>query len=260
MVRSKAVFDFGNVEDILTALRFSKREVKVALALLEEKSARASIIGKKTDEPRQTVYSILKRFGEQGLVTSTVRGGIRYFVCDYRHLARFIKNEQSRLKRIERSLETGLSPSVALESNITALPSVTYYEGSLGLEHLFDSMLDLYRRGKYKRFRGYGVNFLAETRGLEEYIRSFLKKRSAMGVITKLFIAKGPDDFRITDESTRLGRDIKHLDIDEQNAGIYLIGNRIYLFSFKDNVGVMVENQAIAGFMEDAFDDHWTRV
>ena len=248
------------MEDILTALRYSKREVKVALALLELKFARATRVARAADELRQTVYSILKRFVEIGLVTSTVRGGVRHFLCDYRHVANFIESEQVRLRRIGRSLETGLSPTVATDTKKGTLPSVTYYEGSLGLERLFESMLALYARGKYKRFRGYGINFLAETRGLEDYIRYFLKKRAEMGVTTKLFIAKGPDDFRITDESTRLGRDIKRLDIDEQNAGIYLVGNRVYLFSFKDNVGVMVENPHIAQFMESAFDDHWARV
>lgn len=256
-IKNKGSVDFGFFEDVLTALRYSKREVKVALALLELKSARATVVGKKADEPRQTTYSILKRFVEDGLVTSTTKGNVRYFVCDYRHVTRFVDNEQSRLRRIRHSLDTGLSPAVARASNIAALPSVTYYEGSLGLEHLFQNMLEVYKKGKYKRFRGYGINFLAETRGLEDYIRYFLKERAKLGVTTKLFIAQGPDDFRITNESTRLGRDIKRLDIDEQNAGIYLVGNRIYLFSFKDNVGVMIENQAIALFMENAFDNHW---
>lgn len=260
MTSKRAVFDFGNIEDILTALRYSKREVKVALALMELKTARASVVGRRADEARQTTYSILKRFVEDGLVTSTVKGGMRYFSCDYRHLAHFIEHEQIRLRRIGRALETGHSPAVATHRTTSALPRVTYYEGSLGLEHLFESILELYKRGKYKRFRGYGINFLAETRGLENYIRYFLKERAKLGVTTKLFVAKGPDDFRITDETLRLGRDIKRLDIDEQNAGIYLVGNRVYLFSFKDNVGVMVENQAIAQFMESAFDDHWTRV
>ena len=260
--KNKAVnssIDFGFFEDILVALRYSKREVKVGLALLELKSARASRISKLADEPRQTVYSILKRFVEDGLVTSTVKGGVRYFMCDYRHVTRFVDSEQSRLRRIRHALDTGLSPAVALGTGIAALPSVTYYEGSLGLEHLFENMLEVYKKGKYKRFRGYGINFLAETRGLEDYIRYFLAERAKLGVTTKLFIAEGPDDFRITDESSRLGRDITRLDIDEQNAGIYLVGSRIYLFSFKDNVGVMIENQAIAQFMESAFDDHWER-
>jgi hypothetical protein len=129
----------------------------------------------------------------------------------------------------------------------------------MGLEYLFRSMLEVYRKKKTQKFRGYGINFLARTQGLEDYIRYFLKERSRLGVTTDLFIAQGPDDFRITNETTKLGRDVKHLAIEEQNAGIYLVGNRVYLFSYKNNVGVMVENKEIVALMKSTFDDHWKK-
>jgi hypothetical protein len=184
---------------------------------------------------------------------------VRRFSLDYAQLRRYVDGRRTKIMRVQESLRTGYAPAIAQDEGIRALPRVVYYEGSLGLEHLFDSMLAVYKKGKSKEFRGYGINFIAGTKGLEESIRRFLKERGALGVSTDLFIAKGPDDFRITDESTRLGRNIKHLDIDEQNAGIYLVANRVYLFSFKDNVGVMVENQAIVEFLKSAFDDHFTK-
>ncbi len=248
------------LRNALAALGYSSHEVRVCLTLIERRVARASEIATAARLPRQTVYSILKRFIEKGLITATAKKGVRKFACDYRHVSDFVKREQLRLKRVAHSLETGLPPAVAVDLQARPLPLVTYYEGSLGLEHLFDSMLDQYKKGKYKTFRGYGINFLAKTYGLEEYLRYFLEKRAALGVKAKLFIAKGPDDFHIVDEKTRLNRDIKHLDIEEQNAGIYLVGNRLYLFSFKDNVGVMIENRSIAQFIASTFDDYWEYV
>ncbi|MEN9390063.1 MAG: hypothetical protein RLZZ283_163 [Candidatus Parcubacteria bacterium] len=244
---------------IFKALGLKKREVRVMRALIHLRIGRTSDIAAECSIPRQTAYSILMKLSERGLITPTSGLGIRKFMCDYGALVRFIDHERERLIEIRKSLASGSSPA-PIDEQHSRLPVVTYYEGSLGLRHLFESMLDLYKRKKYTQFRGYGINFFARTFGLEEYLPAFIKKRHALGVSTKLVIAKGPDDFRITDESTRYGRKIKHLPIDEQNAGIYLTGNRTYLFSFKDNVGVMVENQAITQFLQSAFDDHWSRL
>lgn len=246
-------------EKVFKGLGLGKREAKVALALIRRRTARASEIAEDTGLPRQTAYSILTKLVHEGLVVATSGKGIRRFMLDYGQLTRHVEEKQGELDRIREGLRTGYAPSVAIRESSSRLPRVTYYEGSAGLAHLFDSMLEVYRKGKVKKFRGYGINFLASTRGLEERVRSFLEERGKLGVSTDLFIARGPDDFKITDEPSRLGRAIKHLDIDEQDAGIYLVGNRVYLFSFKDNVGVMLENQTITEFLKSAFDDHWEK-
>lgn len=244
---------------IFRALGFTLPETAVAIALLHRGSGRASEIAQDVRIPRQTTYSILAKLVHDGLVTPTSGKGVRRFTLDYGQLMHYIEERKDELERIRESLRNGYAPSVAIQESQSRLPRVAYYEGATGLGHLFESMLEVYRKGKSKKFRGYGINFLASTRGLEDYVRSFLEERGRLGVSADLFIARGPDDFKITNESSRLGRNIKHLDIDEQNAGIYLVGNRVYLFSFKENVGVVVENQAIAEFLKNAFDDHWAK-
>ena len=252
--------DHGEMyKPVFVALGLKKREVRVMRALMLLKSARASDIAAECALPRQTAYSILKKLIGHGLVIGSSRGWYRTFSCDYGQLVRFVEGERRKLQRIRDALTSGNSVPTETERHSSPLPAVTYFEGSLGLKLLFDNILDTYKRGKHKLFRGYGINFFAKTWGLEDYIRYFVKKRFGYGVQTKLIVAKGPDDFRITDESTRYGRAIKHLDTDEQNAGVYLVGSKVYLFSFKDNVGVMVENQSIAQFLEVAFDDHWAK-
>lgn len=252
--------DHGEMyKPVFQALGLKKREVRVMRALMHLKSGRASDIAAECGLPRQTAYSILKKLIERGLVVGSSKGWYRTFSCDYGQLVRFVEDERRKLQRIRDALTSGNSVPTETERHTSPLPTVIYFEGSLGLRLLFDNILDTYKRGKFKIFRGYGINFFAKTWGLEDYIRYFIKKRFTYGVSTKLIIAKGPDDFRITDESTRYGRSIKHLDTDEQNAGVYLVGNKVYLFSFKDNVGVMIENQTISAFLTAAFDDHWEK-
>ncbi|TAK57259.1 hypothetical protein EPO17_02440 [Patescibacteria group bacterium] len=107
------------------------------------------------------------------------------------------------------------------------------------------------------KFRGYGINYFYGS--LESFLQNFVKERYGYGVKTNLFIANAPDNFNIVDEKSALGRTVKHLDMEEQKAALYLVANRAYLFSYADNVGVMIENQAIIQLLKDVFDDHWEK-
>lgn len=244
---------------VLKALGLKKREVRVMRALLHLRSGRASDMAAECGLPRQTAYSILKKLIERGLVVGSSKGWYRTFSCDYGQLVRFVEEERRKFQRIRDALTTGSSVPVETDEHVSALPAVTYFEGSLGLRLLFDNMLDTYKKGHYAYCRGYSRNHFSKTFGLEEYLRYFVKRRHQLGIRTKVFIAKGPDDFKITDATQKLGRDFKRLATDEQDASIYIVGNKVYLFSFKDNVGVMVENQAIAQYLATAFDDHWDK-
>jgi hypothetical protein len=55
----------------------------------------------------------------------------------------------------------------------------------------------------------------------------------------------------------KYGRKIKHIDIEPQKSGVYLVGDRVYLFSYEDEVGVMVENKNIANFLKEIFEVEW---
>jgi hypothetical protein len=72
-------------------------------------------------------------------------------------------------------------------------------------------------------------------------------------------IARGPDDFSTSDADKTYGRTYKRLPIDEQNAIVYLAGNKIYMFSFATQVGAVIEDQAICSLLTAAFDDHWEK-
>ena len=54
-----------------------------------------------------------------------------------------------------------------------------------------------------------------------------------------------------------LGRTIKQLPMDPQKASLYIVGDRLYLFSFEDKVGVMIENKAIARLLNEIFGIQW---
>ncbi len=248
------------METILQTLGLSERERHIMDVLLEfHRPIKSSNIAAEAELPRQTAYSALCAMAERGYIVQTDHNGTKYFYADAKELIRYIDLERDRLLKAKHALRGG--DSYLLKSSVrSALPHVQFYDGALGLRKLFESILDVYRKGKSKKFRGYGINYFSNSKALGDYLRYFVKTRGSYGVKTNIFIGKGADDFRITNDKNAYGRTVKHIDIEPQMAGMYLVANRAYLFSYKDNVGVMIENQAIVNLLKDTFDDYWERV
>ncbi len=245
------------VEKVLTELGLSPKEVRVYLVLLEMGHAEAAKAARMSGLPRQTTYSLLAGLVEKGFIEQSDKRGVRRFFADPNRLLALVESKRDELTAKKKVLQQELPRILAKRKADASLPIVQYYEGEVGLERLFENMLEQHK-GKAKTFRGYGINQIpGGTFG--EFLRSFIKKRNTLNVTTKLFVANAPDNFGITDEGSALGRDVKRVNVDEQQAGIYMVGDRVYLFSYRDNVGVMVENRAIATYLKDVFDTEWNK-
>jgi predicted DNA-binding transcriptional regulator len=238
---------------------YDNERLLVGALLRSKRPLRASEAATAAKLPRQTAYSILANLTHRGLLVETDRNGVKHFYTDMKEIARFIDLERSRLGKVRDSMRLG-SGYALKDTPRSDMPSVQFYEGALGLRKLFESILELHKKGKVKQFRGYGINQFKDSPALREYLSHFVRMRGSYGVKTKLFIGQGADDFKITGEASAQGRSVKHIDIEPQLGAAYFVGDRVYLFSYRDNVGVMIENQAIATMLKDAFDDHWKRV
>lgn len=244
-------------EETLRALGLSEKETRVYLAMLRSGATSASGIAKEAKLPRQTTYSLLETLVASAFVEQSDRKGVRQYYADPALLGRLIARRKEALDRHKKALDDEIPRILAEGKRGSALPVVQYYEGQEGLKRLFEHMLEAHKSQKAKTFRGLGVNRIYG--GMEGYIREFFARRHKLGVATKLLIADAPDNFGIKDERTALGRSVRRLPIDEQEAGIYLVGKGAYFFSYRDNVGVMVENQAITEYLKQAFDLLWER-
>lgn len=218
----------------------------------------AAQLGRMLNLPRQTVYSILGRLVGAGVVEQSDKRGVAHFFADPNDLLLLLEKRGKDIEQQKTALEQAM-PRILESRNITQVPRVQYYEGERGVRRLFESILELYRSGRSKEFRGYGVNFFKQLVGAK-YVQEFVEKRHALGISTKLIIGKGPDDFGITGPDNVFGREIKRTDMEPQKAALYLVGNRIYLFSYADEVGVMIENDAIVELLTRVFDAHWKLV
>lgn len=240
----------------LERLGLSDKDIAVYRTVVSLGVARAAEISRKVNLPRQTVYSILQALLKLKLIEQHDKRGVKQFSADPRELVRQIDRERERLAEEQRAVEKELPELEALKYRASPLPRISYYEGTEGMKRLLNDILMQHRKG-IAEFRGYGVNKFQKALG--DFLYSFAKKRADLGVETKLFVGQGEDDFGITDSSKRYGRTIKRLNMPEQDAGFYIVGDRAYLFSYLDGIGVVLENRAIAKLLTAVFEDHWNR-
>jgi sugar-specific transcriptional regulator TrmB len=243
---------------IFDVLRLKPKDRKVYSALIELRQATASQVARKLKLPRQTTHSILIKLRVIGLVSLSSRSGVKLFIADPEDIHTVIRKRQEELTRVNAETRSAIPYLKQHQRKHFMRPVVRYYDGSFGLKNLFGSMLDYYEApGAIKEFRGYGLNTYKNA-SARTYLSHFIKKRSKRGVKTKLMIGAGPEDFT-RGKGGQLDISIKHMGTKPQNAGFYILEDKVYLFSFTDNAGLVVENKAIAKFLKDTLDDHWKK-
>lgn len=247
------------IKEILAKIGLDEKDQEIYLALIKLGPSSASSVAKETSLPRQTVYSILERLISHQVIEQSTYNGVKQFIADPNHLLKVMEKRRAILEDNKKHLEKIIPDLLSEHRRAKSFPVVQYYDGQIGLQRLFENILDKHKKGKIKSFRGYGINNFYPK--LENFMREFIKKRSSYGVESYLMIADSTDEFDINTEGNKaLRRNIKKIKIEPQQAAIYIVGNNTYLFSYRDNVGVMVENQAISQLLREVFDEHWGRV
>lgn len=247
------------MKEIFEKLGLGKKERRVYIACLKRGPAPASKIALEAGLPRQTTYSILSRLIEEGLVEQSDRAGVRSFFADPRKIPSVLERRQTKLAETKRAVEEKMAELLSMKQSVVEFPKVEYYEGEEGIKRFSEEILEYYKKKNIEKvLRGYGVNKFSE--GLGDYFAEHAKKRAELGVETRLLVGKGETDLGLEDELLRKWRQVRQIEMNPQESGVYLVGSRIYLFSYKDKVGVMIENEAIAELLKNTFDDHWQRV
>ena len=88
-------------EETLKEIGFSQNESRVYLALLELGSSNVGKIAQKSGVHRTNVYDALKNLSKRGLVSSVLKGNIRFYEgIDPGNLINLLKEKESRLSLI----------------------------------------------------------------------------------------------------------------------------------------------------------------
>jgi sugar-specific transcriptional regulator TrmB len=234
----------------LTQLGLSEKEAEVYMATLELGMSPASVIARKSRLKRTTVHEILRRLSERGLAEYFVRKQTRYFS---------VLPPRSLLDKYEAhvaDLRQALPKLLAVENRIVGKPKVSFYEGKGDLRRLYLDPLSQTKEvlnyfDPEKLFQYFGESWVQKS-AIDERVRRNIPVRVIMpdSPLARRFLSRGPGEKR----NARIVGDARAYFPNE----IYIYGNRYSIFSFDDNMALVIESADVAKTQRAIFELAWS--
>lgn len=130
------------LENIFETLGFKGEETKAYLALLDTGPSSAGDLAKSMGIARPTLYGYLDRLVQGGLVTQSLRGGVKIFVPEAGERIRALyRRKIDGLRAQEKALDD-IIPALEARAGLSFMrPRIQFFEGRDGLENAFQDHL-----------------------------------------------------------------------------------------------------------------------
>ncbi len=149
------------VEVNLEQLGLTKIEAKVYLALLKLGSTTTGPLVKKTELHRATVYDVLKRLMEKGLVTFIIKEKTKYFQATNPERFLDIAEEQKQeIEKKEKEIKEIVKNLQLIQEQAKIKESASIFQGRRGIKTIFEDILNYQEyyafasKGKFKEILG----------------------------------------------------------------------------------------------------------
>lgn len=165
------------IESALQEFGLTEKETRVYLKLLEIGSATSGELMKLLSLYSKTIYEVLDRLIEKGLVSYVVSSNIKHFeAANPEKFLDILSEEESRIKKREATIKEVI-PNLTAQRKLGREPQeATIYKGKNGLKSVFDDMLK--EKGEILVFGG-GGKFKAT---LGPYSDLWHRKRGKLGI------------------------------------------------------------------------------
>ena len=225
-------------------------ESKVYLELLELGSSTAGPIIKSLGLHRATVYTVLQRLIEKGLVSYIMRGGKRHFsATDPENILDDVKEREERLKDILPQLK--VRQKRAKEKQLATL-----YEGNRAIRTMFEEALKRHKPGDEQLV--FGTQDLNDF--FIKFFRSYERRRAMKGV--KLKIAINEADTEWISSSKSLPRtEIKTIPKEFSSpAEFNILGDRTAIVLWgKNPVAFAIDSKEVSDSFRSYFNLMWNQ-
>lgn len=143
--------------NVLEKLGLDRKDVEVYLTILKLGPSSLRKAAEATGINRGTVYNVLKKLMEQGLITFHKQDKQRYYVAsDPSNLEAFVEEQISSLKDTKIELKEVLPELKSFYNDAGAKPKVQYFEGQKGVKKVLKDLLETLGN-KPKKERNYKV-------------------------------------------------------------------------------------------------------
>lgn len=232
----------------LEEIGLNEKEAKVYVATLELGQGSAADIAKKAGVNRATTYFTLENLMKIGLVSASNEEKKQMFVPeDPAQLENIITKQQQALEAKKQSLKVLVEELNSINSASIKKPIVKYYLGKEGVMRMAKSSFDFTKNETmYLAFSKDNLHLLLT----EEENNKLINKRAKDN--TKLQAIYNADNYTI--ESTKDNRRIK---VDKEKyplpGDVAVYRDRVRLTSYKDRIGIIIENEDIAETIRSIF-------
>ncbi len=238
----------------LQTLGLSEQESRFYVASLTLGKSPVSKIAREANLNRSSVYSIVKRLSERGLVShSKTSSGLVISATSPKHLLALHEEQTTNfIKQVEQLQELFVVAK--------AEPGVRFYEGSDGLRAVLTTILEEAKEicvfGDGDAFRkaipGWTERY-SERRSNQKIHTRLLLKATQQSVSAAKYLRSSEEDGKKAYSKIRLLPETLGI-----RGGFDVYNNTIILYSFDEqNVAVMVESKMISSMMKAIFEILW---
>lgn len=234
----------------LEKLGLTKIEAMVYLSLLKLGSTKTGLLVKKTSLHRATVYDVLKRLMEKGLVSYIIKGKIKYFqVTRPEYFLDKIKEEENKLKEKESFVKNLVKELNIIKTESKVKEEASIYEGFKGIKLVFEEIL------KSKEYVCLGSRArLREVLG--DYFEIFQKRKQRLKIKSRLLFDKS---FKNSTYLEKVYGNIRFLS-KEYNSPIstFIYNNKVAIIISKEiPIAFVLENKELADSFRSYFELLW---
>ena len=234
----------------LEQLGLTKIEARIYLELLKIGSTTTGPLVKKTELHRTTVYDVLKRLMEKGLVTFIVKEKTKYFqATNPEHLLDLIKEQKQEIEKKEKVTVELVKELQKIQEQAKAKESASIFQWKRGIRTIFEDILN------YKEY----YTFASEGKFKEvlgDYFYIFQKRKKQKKIKAKILI---DESLRNSDYVKSIHGEIKFLS-KEYNypTATFIYDDKIVFFVFTEYPNAfLIESKEVAESYRNYFELLW---
>lgn len=245
------------IEKYLEVLGLSNKEIGVYLANLELGETSIMSVVKKADLPRTTVYHILEKLRDRGLIEILETRTRRIYIPHQpRKILTLLEQKQNKLKEDIKTFSQTLPELVRLYDFSPYLPKIRIFKGK-EVKQIYEEILELPIDETL---------YVSELTRFEEmvdrkYFRGWIKRRVAKGIKARGILVKSEE---VTDEPTykagkKYLRTIRYAPKGFKCPGSFSINgdNVSFITTAKEEIGFVITSRDFATFIKSWFRELW---
>ncbi len=248
------------MDTILASLGISPEESRIYLYLLDSKEVSASAVARSLGIPRPSIYGLLKKLSEKGLMKESQRNGIKVFSAEQPEKINLLFEKQKELLVSNQDAYKKLLPELQKKETIRFNnPKLQLFEGTEGLKKILNDML-LYRNKETQAF--WPIKKMVEVLGPDFfryhnkeriknnlYTRAIWPRREAVDIKAHPYLGVG-SEFK---------REIRIAPLEVSfSMGYWIYGNKVaFISSRKESFGFILESAEFAQMILTQFEIIW---